>query len=55
MHSYIIRFLYNQKILEETVTASSPEAASDVIKSRYKDCLVISMKCIDYDNDDRIY
>lgn len=55
MHSYIVRFLYEKKILEETVTTYSPEDASSIIKSRYKNCLIISLKCIDYDNDDRIY
>ncbi len=55
MHSYIVRFLYEKKILEETVTTHSPEDASKIVESRYKGCLIISLKCIDYDNDDRIY
>ena len=55
MHSYIVRFLCESKILEETVTTYSPDDAAKIIKSRYKNCVVISLKPIDYDNDDRIY
>ncbi len=55
MHSYIVRFFYQNKIIEETVTTHSPEDASRIIKSKYENSTIISMKCIDYDNDDRIY
>ena len=55
MHSYIVRFLYENHIIEETVTTFSPHDAEATIKGRYKGASVISLKCIDYDNDDRIY
>jgi len=55
MHSYIVRFLYENKTYSETVTTVSLLDAEKVIKSRYQGALILSVRCIDYDNDDRIY
>lgn len=55
MHSFIVRYLINNKVQVETITSNSPSEARREILSKYKGALILSIRCIDYDNDSRIY
>ncbi len=55
MHSFLIRYLVDNKTQIETITANSPDEARREILSKYKNALILSIRCIDYDNDSRIY
>lgn len=55
MHSYIVRLLVGTTTYTITINAGSASQARSEALSKYKDALILSIKCIDYDNDTRMY
>lgn len=55
MRSYLVRYLLDNKTHVETINAYSPFEAKNEILSKFKNALILSIRCIDYDNDTRMY